>query len=260
MYLRPLMGRVVIWIAFILLLGSGVSVIAYSVGSKSVAGRVARPEALVTADSISMASFVTGRFDYKLNADFIQLSTRHAVKPFYLQKEVFSAYLRMYEAALQDGVQLKIVSATRSFDEQRHIWEWKWGEQHRKGLQDSLTIARNILEYSLMPGTSRHHWGTEIDINNINQSYFETATGKRVYNWLLEHAPEYGFCQVYTEKGTGVKPEPWHWSYMPLSETYLQWYNSFIDYAQIAGFTGAEQACHLSVLESYVNGIRPACE
>jgi zinc D-Ala-D-Ala carboxypeptidase len=218
-----------------------------------------KSELYATSDSIDISSFVTGRFDYHVNLDFIQLSEQHSVKPFYLQKEVYAAFIRMYEAAAADGIKLKIVSATRSFDEQRNIWEWKWDQQHKKGLRDSLSIAKNILEYSLMPGTSRHHWGTEIDLNNINQSYFETANGKKVFNWLQLHANEFGFCQVYTTAGSGVKPEPWHWSYMPLADTYLRWYNAFIDYPQIDGFTGAEQACNLSVLESYVNGIQPSC-
>lgn len=241
-----------------LLLLAGISVWVFAMNNWRI-GFHGETELFITNDSIDIPSFVTGRYDYQSNVDFVQLSEQHSVKPFYLQKEVYAAFIRMYEAAARDGVKLKIVSATRSFDEQRHIWEWKWGEQQKKGLKDSLSIAKNILEYSLMPGTSRHHWGTEIDLNNINQSYFETSYGRKVFTWLEQHAHEYGFCQVYTSGGLGVKPEPWHWSYMPLSESYLRLYNSFIDYPQIQGFTGAEQACSLEVLESYVNGIRPSC-
>ena len=31
-----------------------------------------------------------------------------------------------------------------------------------------------------MPGTSRHHWGTDIDFNSVDPAYFKTATGIKV--------------------------------------------------------------------------------
>ncbi|NJK84501.1 MAG: M15 family metallopeptidase [Saprospiraceae bacterium] len=39
--------------------------------------------------------------------------------------------------------------------------------------------ALKILKYSSMPGTSRHHWGTDIDLNSFSNSYFEQGEGKK---------------------------------------------------------------------------------
>ena len=32
-----------------------------------------------------------------------------------------------------------------------------------------------------MPSTSRHHWGTDLDLNNLNNSYFTSGKGKKIY-------------------------------------------------------------------------------
>ena len=214
------------------------------------------------AGSINLA-IVTGQMDYAHDSLFLQVSTDYALKPFYLQRTTYAAFLRMHEAAKQDGIELKIVSGARSFEEQRRIWEWKWGEAEKKQFNSDLEIATYILRFSLMPGTSRHHWGTEIDLNNINNSYFEKGYGLKVYAWLQENAADFGFCQVYDDKvasgRNGCNTEKWHWSYMPLSEQYLQIYNAGITYQDITGFSGAELAESLHIIEHYVNGVAATC-
>ena len=48
--------------------------------------------------------------------------------------------------------------------------------------------------------------------------YFESGKGKQEYEWLRDNAYEFGFCQVYSEKGMerkyGYEEEKWHWSYI----------------------------------------------
>ena len=82
----------------------------------------------------------------------------------------------MYNAALLEGVELKIVSGTRNFHQQKSIWERKWNANIKS--MDSLSSVKEILKYSSMPCTSRHHWGTDIDLNDLNNSYFEYGKGK----------------------------------------------------------------------------------
>jgi len=71
-------------------------------------------------------------------------------------------------------------------------------------------------------GTSRHHWGTDIDLNSFNNKYFESGKGKKIYDWLTSNASSFGFCQPYTPKGDhrphGYNEEKWHWSYQPVSQ------------------------------------------
>ncbi|MBI1768811.1 MAG: M15 family metallopeptidase [Bacteroidetes bacterium] len=212
-------------------------------------------------------NYLLGRFDPSIESGFIQLNAVYAkgnALNRFLRKETFEAFKRMSEAAKKDGVKLIIVSATRNFDYQKKIWEDKWNGKVKVGNKDLTTIAdfneraRLILLYSAMPGTSRHHWGTDIDINETETEYFETDEGKKVYQWLTAHANEYGFCQPYTSKAngrTGYEEEKWHWSYMPLSKILLAEYKNQIRFEEINGFAGSETANALRIIENYVDGI-----
>ena len=185
-------------------------------------------------------------------------------------KDAVAAFVRMAEDAEANGYKLKAVSAFRSFSDQKRIWEDKWtgktlvgGKKLPVSTPDPKARAAKILEFSSMPATSRHHWGTDFDINNLNNSYFATKDGKRIYDWLTAHAPQYGFCQVYSAKGadrpTGYEEEKWHWSYMPVSSWYLKQYPIDVGYERITGFEGATAAKDIDVIKNYVQGINPEC-
>jgi len=45
-----------------------------------------------------------------------------------------------------------------------------------------------------MPTASRHHWGTDVDINSVDPDYFMNGTGLKEYEWLKKNAYKYGFC------------------------------------------------------------------
>ncbi len=214
---------------------------------------------MVTIDSIKKLSltkeFVLGKFDYQNHELFTKVNPIHTSKTIYLNKEVYLAFLKMFNQAQVDGISLKIISGTRNFDEQKVIWERKWKKY--KNLEP-LDRAKKILKYSSMPSTSRHHWGTDIDLNSLRNSYFEKGQGKNEYEWLLKNANNYGFYQVYTDKQTGrtgYDLERWHWSYIPLANEYLSFYNKHVDYSDIIGFKGSELAKDLNIILNYVNGI-----
>ena len=183
------------------------------------------------------------------------MSKSHSSKTIYLKREAYHSFIKMYNKAKSEKINLKIISGTRNFYEQKSIWERKW---KRYNDLSPIKRAKKILEYSSMPSTSRHHWGTDIDLNNLNNSYFENGTGKKEYDWLIENANIYGFYQVYTSKEDGRKgynKEKWHWSYIPLSEKYLKFYNNNIRIDDIKGFEGANLSKELDVINVYVNGI-----
>jgi len=207
------------------------------------------------AQTFITKEFVLGKFDYKTHSDFIKVNPKHASKTMYLQKRVYDSFVKMYKEAKLEGVHLKIVSGTRNFYEQKAIWERKW---KRNANLSPIDNTKKILEYSSMPSTSRHHWGTDIDLNNFNNSYFESGKGKKEYDWLVANANKYGFYQVYTYKTngrTGYNLEKWHWSFLPLSDIYLQYYNNNVTYNDINGFEGSYLAEELQVINDYVNGI-----
>lgn len=187
-----------------------------------------------------------------------------------LLKPVVEAFKKMAEAAEKDGIRLRVVSATRTFERQKQIWEDKWygrrkveGRNLHEEDMPPAERARFIMRYSAMPGTSRHHWGTDVDINALEDDYFLNGQGKKEYDWLITHAPRFGFCQVYSARSsgrlTGYEEEKWHWSYMPLSSKILSYYNQNISYNDLQGFAGAEAASEVKALEHYVNGLNPEC-
>lgn len=214
--------------------------------------------------------YLLGQFDETKDERFVKLSNAHARGSAigrFLRKESYDAFVKMEEAAKRDSVELYIISATRDFMAQKAIWENKWeGRTLVEGknlttIADSKEKARLILLYSSMPGTSRHHWGTDMDLNALENSYFDSGKGLRIYNWLVAHAYEYGFCQPYTSKSegrTGYEEEKWHWSYLPLSKNLLREYKSKIDYSDITGFNGSEVAEKIRVIKKYVDGV--ACK
>lgn len=200
-------------------------------------------------------AFVLGKFNYKTDSLFTKVSPKHSTKTLYLNKAAYLAFIKMNEKAVNDGVTLKIISGTRNFAEQKIIWERKWAKYKNLEAKDR---ALKILEYSSMPSTSRHHWGTDLDLNNLNNSYFEKGQGKKEYTWIVENANNYGFHQVYTSKEqgrTGYNLERWHWSYLPLANTYLKFYNTHIQDSDINDFKGSELSKNLKIISNYVNGI-----
>lgn len=203
-------------------------------------------------------NYVLGKFDYTTNSDFIIVPKKLSNKKIYIRKEVLTSFLKMEKAAKKDGILLKIISGTRNFKHQKRIWNYKWKEKYKN--ITPLEKAHKILEYSSMPSSSRHHWGTDIDLNSLNNSYFSTDKGSNEYNWLVRNAYKFGFYQVYTSKEngrTGYQEEKWHWSYLPLSTIYLKYYNHYITSNNIIDFEGAEFVHDLKIIEKYVNGINP---
>lgn len=195
--------------------------------------------------------FVLGKFNYQNDTSFVIVDKIHSSKTIYIKRETYKAFLRMFDRAKENNINLKIISGTRNFNQQKSIWDRKW---EKYDTIPPFERAKKILEYSSMPSTSRHHWGTDIDIYNLNNSYFETGQGKKEYEWLLENANKFGFYEMYTEKNkTGYKAEKWHWSYLPLANKYLDYYNKKISYKDIKGFKGAEFAEKIHIIEDFVN-------
>ncbi len=223
---------------------------------------------------IPVSDYVTGRFDPSKHTDFINLkkSGIPCSSDMYLRKETVEALKYMLTAFKKDNpkIVITIQSATRNFYSQKIIWDEKFNGKRRINeipditkITDSLTRSMKILKYSSMPGTSRHHWGTDFDINILNNSYYENGEGKVVYQWLKNNALKFGFSQPYTEGRTeGYMEEKWHWSYIPLSKIFLtQWNevykNNSAQFIKPGIFAGSEKAGHLAPL--YVNSINPAC-
>jgi len=202
-----------------------------------------------------------GHFEPSSHPDFELISTYNAHPRMYLQKEVKGALDSLVAAAARDGISLSVISATRNYQVQKRIWENKIsaksaGNFNQLDKYQRLSIVQNILSYSAMPSTSRHHWGTDVDFCSVDLSFWRSNSGKRCSAWLKENAADYGFALVYTQgREGGYHHEPWHWSYLPLSELFLEDYLNIITYTDIDGFSGAELAKELEIIPRYVQNV-----
>jgi LAS superfamily LD-carboxypeptidase LdcB len=208
--------------------------------------------------------YLLGKFDPSTRDDFAPVPASYGISGYkmYLRKETLDAFLEMAQAADKDGVDLKIASATRNFIYQKNLWNNKW-VGFAKSIPDGLKRFEKILEYSAVPGTSRHHWGTDIDINAATPQYFNTEQGEKVYDWMTKNAWAFGFCQPYTLKGTarpeGYNEEKWHWTYLPLSQKFTQDYKNLISDTDITGFDGDQYVAGQDLIDKHVLGINPEC-
>jgi LAS superfamily LD-carboxypeptidase LdcB len=161
-----------------------------------------------------------------------------------LQPACAEAFRALRAAAALDGLDLAAASSFRDFQRQLRIWNDKF--QGRRELLDphghALDSARlsgpervqAILLWSALPGASRHHWGTEIDIYDrhalpagqpvelLPADFAPGGIYAPLDTWLAAHSEDYGFFRPYDRDRGGVRPEPWHLSFAPLAGPALQ--------------------------------------
>jgi len=179
---------------------------------------------------------LTGREESHL----VQLPCGHR-----LQEEVARAFSALQADARRDGFDLAIASSYRSFARQLAIWNGKasgarpvlddLGQPVKMAALPARKQLHAILRYSAIPGTSRHHWGTDLDVYDlaavpadyaVQLSPQEVAAGgvfDPLHCWLDERmaaGESRGFYRPYASDRGGVAPERWHLSYAPLSTGY----------------------------------------
>lgn len=156
--------------------------------------------------------------------------------------EVAEPFLRLRGEAAAAGFDLRILSGFRGFSHQAAIWNRKaTGEL---AVRDShgtpLDVARlssrelvySILRWSALPGGSRHHWGTDVDVYDesarpsdyeIDLLPEEVEAGGMfapLHEWLDEQiaaGTSHGFFRPYAADRHGVAPERWHLSHAPVA-------------------------------------------
>ncbi|MGH8139483.1 MAG: M15 family metallopeptidase [Steroidobacteraceae bacterium] len=161
-----------------------------------------------------------------------------------LHERAGRALFRMREQARKAGIDLTVVSGFRDFNRQVAIWTAKFTGGRplldRSGVQipraglDAAALMEAILIWSALPGASRHHWGTDIDV--VDASCLPDGTPARLVphefaaggcfarldHWLRDNMRRFGFFRPYSSDRGGVQPEPWHLSYGPVSVPALE--------------------------------------
>ncbi len=159
-----------------------------------------------------------------------------------LQATAARAFAALQADARAAGFELAIASSFRSFDRQLAIWNAKADgtravHDERGATVDMAMLAPTdrlhaILRYSAMPGSSRHHWGSDLDVYDasaVDADYRVQLSPQEVapdgvfdplHRWLdqrMAAGESHGFYRPYAQDRGGVAPERWHLSYAPLA-------------------------------------------
>ncbi len=161
-----------------------------------------------------------------------------------LHGEVVEPFRALQQAASNAGFELQIASGFRAFDRQMIIWNEKAlglravMDDNGQPLEIEQLSDRDkvfaILRWSALPGASRHHWGTDLDVWDcaavdtgyqlqlVPAEYERGGPFHDLSQWLAENGSRYGFIRPYLHDCGGVAPEPWHLSYLPLAQQFEQ--------------------------------------
>lgn len=168
---------------------------------------------------------------------------------YFIHKDILSPFQKLQETAKKEiNADIKIISSFRDFNRQKLIWNNK-ASGKRKILDDqeneinSSKVSKEellnyILRFSAIPGLSRHHWGTDLDIfdaNRISAKEVQLTHSECIgdgacatlHTWLDEKIvshDSFGFFRPYNNDLGGISTEKWHISYAPLS---TQLYESY---------------------------------
>jgi LAS superfamily LD-carboxypeptidase LdcB len=160
--------------------------------------------------------------------------------PCALHAHVAAPFASLRSAAARAGFDVAPQSSFRDFARQLSIWNAKWNgaaplEDPQGRPLEAARLSpgerlRAILHWSAVPGASRHHWGTDLDLIDrralapgyrVRLTPDEYAPGgpfAPLASWLDEHAARFGFFRPYRGVLSGVQPEPWHYSFAPVAE------------------------------------------
>jgi LAS superfamily LD-carboxypeptidase LdcB len=182
------------------------------------------------------AALLTGRDD-----NFID----HASLERPVHRAIVDPWRHLVRDAQKAGFELAIASGYRDYARQLGIWNAKAGgkrpvlDAHGAPLEvadlDEWSLVQAIMRWSALPGASRHHWGTDIDIYDraaVPDDYQVQLTPEEVaadgpfgplHDWLDERIAEgasHGFFRPYDRDRGGVAPERWHLSHAPTAARY----------------------------------------
>jgi LAS superfamily LD-carboxypeptidase LdcB len=181
-------------------------------------------------DQSTLIACITGQSDTHLTE--IQNHRLHSA--------IIEDFLALQHAAKAAGFKLTIASSFRDFNRQAIIWNNKFSGlrpvyNKQQQLVD-LTMLNEIgkcmaiMRYSALPGASRHHLGTDLDIfdqASVSRDYQLQLTPDEyqqggpfapLSQWLDTNLGKFGFYRPYQHDLGGVAPEPWHISHIKQSQ------------------------------------------
>lgn len=208
------------------------------------------------------------------------LSDHHIEKDneYFLTSKATREFKTLKKKALDNGIELTILSSFRSFEDQKKIWNAKaLGE--RPVLDDESKPRRKedytekewvfaILRWSAFPGLSRHHWGTDFDVYDqaalktnphykvqLIPSEYETGgpfekLGNFLHFYINNSSEPAPFFRPYRRDLGGVAVEPWHLSLKSEANEYLKCLNQHHFY-EFLNSTFCEDIEFIDIIRSY---------
>ena len=149
---------------------------------------------------------------YFLNENFIPMKLSlipdkylmNATKDYYFHGDALEFLEDMLGDAKRAGHDIRVISAFRSFDEQREV-----------KTSHSIVYGSGANAFSADQGYSEHQLGTTVDIADVGTGSTATSFATTpAYAWLMANAHEYGFILSYPEGNQFYVYEPWHWRFV----------------------------------------------
>lgn len=127
---------------------------------------------------------------------------------FLVHAEIWPHLKRLLETAREEGIELLIISAFRSYDTQASLkFEYK-----------VIYGAGTANQFSADQGYSEHQLGTSVDFTTsaVGGALSEFKSDP-AFEWLIDNAYKYGFTLSYPEGNVYYKFEPWHWRFVSVT-------------------------------------------
>lgn len=110
----------------------------------------------------------------------------------------------LLDAAKEDGVNLRVISAYRSFETQKKLKS-----------NYSVTYGSGANQFSADQGYSEHQLGTALDFGTPEViGAYMSFEKTEAFTWLQENAHRYGFILSYPKGNLYYQYEPWHWRFV----------------------------------------------
>ena len=171
-------------------------------------------------------------------SDFVE------VDGYIVDKGILGDFNKLKESFAREGFALRIESAYRPFERQLSIWNRKASGELKLLSAEGLPMERPadeeqlmyaILTWSALPGASRHHLGTDLDVVDANacpvgyEVELTPAECDGMFRPFHEKLTEligagesFGFERVFVPGRGKIQPEKWHIAHLPTSRKYLE--------------------------------------
>ena len=172
------------------------------------------------------------------SSDFVK------VDGYIVDKQILGDYNKLKESLSKFGFALRIESAYRPFERQLSIWNRKASGELKLLSAEGFPMERPtdeeelmyaILTWSALPGASRHHLGTDLDVvdgNACPAGYEVELTPAECDGMfrpfheklteLMGAGASFGFQRVFVPGRGRIQPEKWHIAHLPTSRKYLE--------------------------------------